>query len=196
MNTGIIILAAGNSSRLGSPKQLLYYQGSSLLQRTVAAAKTTAYEPVVLVLGAHADQILEQHPDLKINIIINDSWEKGISSSIAAGLLKMLELEADTKNVVIAVADQPFIRPEIFRELVEESQRSRKNIVASKYAETIGTPALFNEIYFDELIALGGNTGAKPILQKYAADVATIPFELGHIDIDTQTDYNNLNHEQ
>lgn len=196
MNTGIIILAAGNSSRLGSPKQLLYYQGSSLLQRTVAAAKTTAYEPVVLVLGAHADQILEHHPDLKINIIINDSWEKGISSSIAAGLLKMLELEADTKNVVIAVADQPFIRPEIFRELVEESQRSRKNIVASKYAETIGTPALFNEIYFDELIALGGNTGAKPILQKYAADVATIPFELGHIDIDTQTDYNNLNHEQ
>lgn len=196
MNTGIIILAAGNSSRLGSPKQLLYYQGSSLLQRTVAAAETTAYEPVVLVLGAHADQILEQHPDLKINIIINDSWEKGISSSIAAGLLKMLELEADTKNVVIAVADQPFIRPEIFRELVEESQRSRKNIVASKYAETIGTPALFNEIYFDELIALNGNTGAKPILQKYAADVATIPFELGHIDIDTQTDYNNLNHEQ
>jgi len=191
MNTGIIILAAGNSSRLGSPKQLLYYQGSSLLQRTVAAAKTSAYEPVVLVLGAHSDQILEQHPDLKINIIINDSWEKGISSSIAAGLSKMLELEADTKNVVIAVADQPFIRPEIFRELVEESQRSRKNIVASKYAETIGTPALFNEIYFDELIALRGNTGAKPILQKYAADVATIPFELGHIDIDTQTDYNN-----
>ncbi|TCD00492.1 nucleotidyltransferase family protein [Pedobacter psychroterrae] len=196
MNTGIIILAAGNSSRLGSPKQLLYYQGSSLLQRTVAAAETTAYVPIVLVLGAYADQILEQHPDFNINIIINDSWEKGISSSIAAGLSKMLELEADTKNVVIAVADQPFIRPEIFTELVEESQRSRKNIVASKYAETIGTPALFNEIYFDELIALNGNTGAKPLLQKYAADVATIPFELGHIDIDTQKDYNNLNHEQ
>ncbi len=196
MNTGIIILAAGNSSRLGSPKQLLYYQGSSLLQRTVAAAETTAYVPIVLVLGAHADQILEQHPDFNINIIINDSWEKGISSSIATGLSKMLELKADTKNVVIAVADQPFIRPEIFTELIEESQRSRKNIVASKYAKTIGTPALFNEIYFDELIALNGNTGAKPLLQKYAADVATIPFELGHIDIDTQKDYNNLNHEQ
>lgn len=196
MNTGIIILAAGNSSRLGSPKQLLYYQGSSLLQRTVAAAETTAYVPILLVLGAHADQILDQHPDFNINIIINDSWEKGISSSIVAGLSKMLELEADTKNVVIAVADQPFIRPEIFTELVEESQRSRKNIVASKYAETIGTPVLFNEIYFDELIALNGNTGAKPLLQKYAADVATIPFELGHIDIDTQKDYNNLNHEQ
>lgn len=196
MNTGIIILAAGNSSRLGSPKQLLTYQGSSLLQRTLIAAETTGYAPIVLVLGAYADQILEQHRDLTIHIIINDSWQTGISSSIAAGLSKMLDLEPDTKNVVIAVGDQPFIRSEVFTALVEENRQSGKHIVASRYAQTIGTPALFNKQHFKELLALDGNTGAKPILQKYAANVATIPFELGHIDIDTQTDYHNLKQEQ
>ena len=196
MNIGIIILAAGNSNRLGSAKQLLPYQGSSLLQRAITAAEATGYAPIVLVLGAYAPEILAHHPDLNINLIINDSWEQGISSSISAGISKMIALEPDTKNIIISVADQPFIQPAVFTALVEESQQSGKRIVASKYAETIGTPALFNELYFDELLALAGNTGAKPILQRYAKDVATIPFELGHIDIDTQTDYINLNQAQ
>jgi molybdenum cofactor cytidylyltransferase len=196
MNTGIIILSAGNSSRLGSPKQLLPYKNSTLLQQAITAAKKTAYAPIVLVLGAYAEEILAESPEMQVYTIINNKWQEGISTSITTGLSKLLELQPNMDNVIIAVSDQPFISDEIFKALVEKQQQSRKNIVASLYAETIGTPALFKKKYFDELMLLDGNTGAKPILQKYTADVATVPFELGYIDIDTQTDYNNLTQEK
>ena len=104
----------------------------------------------------------------------------------------MQELAPETTDVIIAVSDQPYISSIVFELLAKKSAITGKNIVASRYSKTMGTPVLFNRKYFDELLLLEGNTGAKPLLQTYAEDVATIPFELGNIDIDTQTDYNNL----
>ncbi|HKG07477.1 MAG TPA: nucleotidyltransferase family protein [Pedobacter sp.] len=192
MSTGIIILSAGNSSRLGNPKQLLYYKGSTLLETTISAAEQTSFAPVVLVLGAYATEILAANPNLNINYIINESWEQGISSSIAAGLTKIIELDPDTQNVIIAVSDQPFISHEIFEALLEKQRSTAKPMIASQYSETIGTPALFNRQYFDPLMSLEGNMGAKHILTENIDEVATVPFELGRIDIDNETDYNNL----
>jgi molybdenum cofactor cytidylyltransferase len=192
MNTGIIILAAGNSSRLGKPKQLLDFQGSTLLEKTIQAAERTSFAPIVLVLGAYTDEILPTIKELNINYVINDNWRDGMSSSIKAGLKKMIGLEPAIENVMITVADQPFITAEIFNLLTKEQTNSGKHIIASSYAETIGTPALFNKQYFDELISLVGRSGAKQLITKYNNDVATIPFRLGHIDIDTETDYKNL----
>ncbi len=196
MKIGIIILSAGNSSRLGSPKQLLPYQHHTLLEHTLKAAKQTQFNPIVLVLGAYAEDILTKNTEQDINVIINESWELGISSSIALGVLKMHHLAPETTDIIIAVSDQPYISSSIFKALVEERSTSGKKIVASHYSQTMGTPVLLNKKYFDELLLLTGNTGAKPLLKKYPEDVATIPFELGNIDIDTQKDYDNLIYKQ
>ena len=96
------------------------------------------------------------------------------------------------ENVIIAVSDQAFINSGILEGLLAKKELSGKNIVASSYAQTTGTPVLFNKKYFDQLIALKGNKGAKKILEQYPADTETIPFKQGHIDIDTEKDYNNL----
>ncbi|TKC01559.1 nucleotidyltransferase family protein [Pedobacter cryotolerans] len=196
MKTGIMILAAGNSSRLGKPKQLLVFEGNTLLEKTIAAAEQTSFTPVVLVLGAYADEILASIKELNINYIINDSWQDGMSASIKVGLKKMINLEPEIENVIIAVADQPFVTADIFNSLHEQQLKTGKNIIASSYAETIGTPALFNTQYFDELILLEGGSGAKHLMTKHINDVATIQFTLGNIDIDTETDYKNLTEPQ
>ncbi|RDC57958.1 nucleotidyltransferase family protein [Pedobacter chinensis] len=189
MKTGIIILAAGSSSRLGKPKQLLSYKDKSLINIVSDAAFATAFTPVIVVLGANAELISK---NLKLDYIINDSWHEGISASIAAGMSAILEKEPDLEDVILAVSDQPFINAEIFARLYQQKISTGKGIIASRYAQTTGTPVLFNKRYFPQLLALQENSGAKPILNENRDDTETIDFEHGHIDIDTETDYNNL----
>lgn len=192
LNTGIIILAAGNSSRLGRPKQLLTYQGKSLIDIVTNAAIQTNIKHIVVVLGAYAEQISEKQQQQGVNYIVNDSWEQGMSSSISAGLLYLRSQNKDIQQVIIAVSDQPFISKEIFKNLIKAQQETGKSIVTCRYAQTTGTPALFNKAYFDQLLSLNGNHGAKNILIAHPEDTASISFEKGDIDIDTEIDYNNL----
>lgn len=192
MDTGIIILAAGNSSRMGQPKQLLSYQGKTLLDIVIEQALQTAYRPIVVVLGAYATEILAQHRHADINYATNEHWQTGMSSSITTGLLALLMQRPTLENVIIAVADQVFITSEIFNQLFDQHQLTGKNIVACSYAQTMGTPVLFHKNHFQEILSLDGNEGAKSILKKYKEDTAGIEFELGRIDIDTETDYHHL----
>jgi len=192
MSTGIIILAAGNSSRLGQPKQLLAYQGKTLLEIVTDAARQSSANPIIVVLGSHAEDILKEVNLAGIHHIVNDSWEKGMSSSIALGLIEALKLQPALENVIITVSDQAFLNPEILEALITKQKTSGKNIVACSYGQTTGSPALFNKKYFGQLMALNGDKGAKTILEQYPEDTETITFELGHIDIDTEKDYYNL----
>nr|WP_294877448.1 nucleotidyltransferase family protein [uncultured Pedobacter sp.] len=192
MNTGIIILAAGNSSRLGRPKQLLKYKGKTLLDLVTEEALKIPTIPTVVVLGAYSKEILNHHTYLGIAYIVNPNWQTGISSSIAAGMSAIGNQSKEIENVIIAVADQVFITSKVFEKLLQKRKLSSKGIIASSYAETVGTPVLFSKKYFEKLLSLTGNTGAKSIVQLNMEDTETIPFELGHIDIDTETDYNNL----
>ena len=196
MNTGIIILAAGNSSRLGKPKQLLTFRGTTLLEIVTRAAIESGCKPLVVVLGAYSSEISKQQQDPNINYIINDSWQEGISSSIAAGLTAIMNQDQEVAQVIIAVSDQPFISSAVFLDLIKKQEETGKNMVTSSYAQTIGTPALFNKKYFDQLLSLTGNHGAKHILEQHPEDIASILFEAGKIDIDTETDYDNLIHQQ
>lgn len=192
MNTGIIILAAGASSRLGRPKQLLDYKGKTLLQTVVNEALNTNCKPVMVVLGANADEIANKHQNDQISIVINDGWENGMASSIVAGLSTMIKANSEINSIIIAVADQAFIKMSNFNNLIEKHKETGKNIIASTYDETIGTPVLFKKDYFEALLALKGAEGAKKILKQYPQDLETVVFERGGTDIDTETDYNNL----
>lgn len=191
-NTGIAILAAGNSSRLGTPKQGLLYKGKTLLQQTVDKAIEAGLSPVVVVLGSTAETISQNLSQQTIHTVINTHWQEGMASSIATGVSKIISLNAAIENIVLAVCDQPFLTAEILRMLVDKKVESGKAIVACSYGNTIGTPVLFHRSYFDKLLQLKGEEGAKKILRLHAHDVVIIPFPDGDIDIDTSEDYERL----
>jgi molybdenum cofactor cytidylyltransferase len=191
-NTGIIILAAGSSSRLGNTKQLLPFKGKTLLKHTIEAAVEAGAQPVVVVTGANADEISKEIKNEKVEIVFNKNWEQGMASGIVIGLKSAITLNNELEKVIITVCDQPFVSSSLFQQLIQEQTKNKKHIVASAYADTIGTPALFTAKYFPALMGLTGDQGAKGLLKKYSEDLATVDFPDGYIDIDTQEDYENL----
>ncbi|MFC0781206.1 NTP transferase domain-containing protein, partial [Flavobacterium sp. HJSW_4] len=183
--TGIIILAAGNSSRLGRPKQLLKYKESNLLKNTISEALKVENSFVIVVTGSNHDLIEEELNSPEITFSFNSDWENGMSSSITKGLNELLLLNSDCEKCILAVCDQPFVTSSIFENLIFESNKTKKGIAASAYSETLGTPVLFQKKYFQELLELKGQEGAKKIIKKYTDDVVSVSFEKGNIDIDT-----------
>lgn len=191
METGILIVAAGNSSRLGEPKQLLKFKGKTLLRNVVEEAIKVS-QSVVVVTGSGHSQISKEIEDLKVKIVENIHWNEGMGSSIKIGLTQLLNEFPEVQNIIISVCDQPFIEASVFSDLIQMQKDSQKGIVASKYSDTLGTPVLFTKKYFEELSRLSGQEGAKKMIQKFKDDIAEINFEKGAIDIDTQTDYQKL----
>lgn len=192
ITTGIIILAAGNSSRLGQPKQLLAFKDTTLLKNTIEAASLLPNVIVLVVVGSNHQQIKKELNSSKIKISFNEDWESGMSSSIVKGLNDLLLINPQIENCIISVCDQPFISHSVFENLLKEYTKTGKGIVASAYSETVGTPVLFNKKYFKDLLGLKGHEGAKKIINQYLNDSVAVPFEKGNIDIDTPEDYNKL----
>ena len=187
---GVIILAAGKSSRLGRPKQSLLYKDSTLLNKMVRTAIATNCGPVVVVLGSNAEQFIT---DCESAITtINENWEQGMASSIQWGLDTLVNKFPSLKGVIISVCDQPYISTEILQQLIDKHRKSNLPIIASEYSGTMGTPAFFHSSIFPELMQLEGDKGAQGILQKNKQRVETIEFPLGKEDIDTGEDYNRL----
>lgn len=191
--TALIILAAGRSSRLGAIKQLLPFHNKTLLQHVVDEAIRAGPDPVVVVTGANADEIMKSLRLQQAGIVYNENWKTGMASSIVAGLQHVLNIDPRLERIIVAVCDQPFVSTGLFKQLYETHLSAPANIVACTYAGTIGTPVLFVKKYFDQLLQLKGNEGAKKILLANMADVTTIDFPQGAIDVDTPRDYENLN---
>ncbi len=189
--TGIIILAAGNSSRLRRPKQLLSYQGKTLLQHIIDEALAAQLHPVVVVTGANSE-LISQSIYPPVRIAFNQNWQEGMASGIAAGTRALLATENIIEAVILAVCDQPFVSSELFLQLINVQKQTGKGIVASHYANTMGTPVLFTQYYFSQLINLWGKGGAKQLLETNQEDVASVSFPKGNIDIDTEDDYEDL----
>ena len=189
---GLVLLAAGASERLGKPKQLLPYQGKTLLGHTLQIAAESGVSPVVLVLGANADLLTPHVENAAVEIVINAKWKDGMASSIQCGLQQILLTGPNINAVIIMVCDQPYVTAQLLTELVIKYEQSGKPIVASSYKGIAGTPALFDKTIFEELLKLTGDTGAKKIMRSQPQRVATVEFVLGEIDIDTNEDYNRL----
>lgn len=187
--TAIIILAAGNSSRLGEPKQLLLYQGKTLLRHTAdEALKVTSR--IVVVTGEtniHIEEEIKHSHQIR-----NENWAEGMASSLKKGLKEAVQRFPEVEQFIFTVCDQPFITDSIFQALIDKKDTSKKGIVASSYADTLGVPVLFDSSYSEKLLNLNGQEGARKLIQQYKDDTAFVPFPQGLWDIDTPEDYKKL----
>ena len=189
---GIVILAAGSSTRLGQPKQLLEFQGTTLIQRITQIAVNAVKKPVVVVLGANSSLIQSHLTHLPVQIVYNPDWPEGMASSIRIGLSALLYFSPDTEGVIFAVCDQPYITTDLFLEMISVGSKSYKPIVACLYNNVLGTPVLFKKECFDMLLALKDNEGARKVIQSHPESVEAVPFPLGVFDVDTMQDYDAL----
>lgn len=187
------MLAAGASSRLGEPKQLLQFAGESLLRRAARAALLVENQKTVIVLGANHEKMICEIQDLPIEIVVNHDWQTGMSSSIKSGLAKLLEAEPELLAVILMLCDQPFVTAQTLVNLIEKFVETKKTVVACEYENTIGVPALFAPETFAELLDLKGEAGARFVIKKFAASgLAKITQPEAAFDVDTIEDYRRL----
>src|SRR5215204_321243 len=191
-NIGVILLAAGESSRLGRPKQLLLFNGKTFLQHSVQVANASNAQQIIVVLGAHADSVKKEIGGVDVRIVKNSEWEEGMASSIRCGIKAFAETTSEAEGVVLMVCDQPFVTASLLNELINAHQTTGKPIVACSYENTFGPPAFFHRSLFEELLQLKGDVGARGIVSQHTEDVEVIPFPKGIYDVDTETDYERI----
>ncbi|MDP4285363.1 MAG: nucleotidyltransferase family protein [Bacteroidota bacterium] len=185
----IVVLAAGMSSRLGKPKQLLVYHGKSLLKHSVDAALQTTMRPVIVVLGANSGAVKKELEGMGTVVVENEEWQEGMASSLRCGLDAVRKGSTDIDGIIFMVCDQPYVTKSLLDSLLLAQHETGLPIVASSYDGKEGTPALFHKSFFAKLKELEGDTGARKLIQKNEGKVTTVVFPKGVIDIDTITDY-------
>jgi molybdenum cofactor cytidylyltransferase len=184
-----IILAAGASRRLGQPKQLVRYNSETLLARAIRVAAESGASPVIVVIGAHHEQISSSMQFDHAIAILNPHWEQGIASSIHAGLEALERLAAASTGALILPCDQLRLTADHLRTLLTAfTAQAQPSIAASTYSNTLGIPAVFPRAAFPELMALQGDKGARALLLNPPCPVIAIPFDGGEIDIDSPAD--------
>ena len=190
----ILILAAGSSSRMGQSKQMLLIKDEPLLRRTVRTALSTNGGNIIVVLGSVYEEHLPMISDMPVDIVHNEQWDKGIGSSLKAGLRYIVNSEL-AEALMILVCDQAFVTGEYLDKLINAYRKhtqSSTTIVASKYGNTVGVPAIFDKVHFDELLALEDDKGAKKVIMSHSEGLYTVDFPEGILDIDTPEDYEEL----
>jgi molybdenum cofactor cytidylyltransferase len=194
MRISTLILAAGSSSRLGRPKQILRFEGQTLIERIAQVAlEVTDY--VLVVLGAneaeispHLELLLSTHPK-QFDSVINSKWKDGIGSTLSFGVQKLAEA---SDAILILLSDQPFVDEVLLRKILQGFAENKSPIVACSYANQLGVPILIGKQFFEELILLQRDKGAKEILNKHIGKVLSIDFPDGILDVDTERDAQQL----
>ena len=182
---GAVILAAGTSSRLGTPKQLLRYQGQTLLEQTIHTALKAELSPLMVVLGAHANQINGQINLSKCTVVHNLDWNKGMGGSIACGIRALPDTALD--GVFILLCDQLKLSTEHLLNM-RSTFNPHTRIVQSHYGTAAGPPVLFGKEYFAALSDLDGKKGAHAIISANEHTCSTVSFPGGIEDVDTIAD--------
>ena len=186
-----LVLAAGASSRMGRPKQLLDWNGRPLVRAAAEVALAARLNPLLVVVGGAQAEMADALAGLPLRIIANPDYAAGQSTSLRAGIAA---LDHDTDAVVVLLADQPFVTAAIVEQIVSEWNASRAAIVAPTYAGQRGNPVLFARAVFPELLAIQGDQGARAVLAADRARVHLVAFDDPRplADIDTPEDYARL----
>ena len=185
-NLAVLILAAGTSSRLGEPKQLLKVGNETLIQIAVKKALKISSN-VRVVLGHKSDEIINKIIDFPISIVVNSNYKEGMGNSISYGMSNPFESE----KVLIMLCDQPLIPVSHYKKLIKKSSENKNLIICSKYQNKFAVPSIFPRIYFKMLENLKGDKGAKKFLEENPLDYVSLEDKYS-IDIDTKKDYVNF----
>ncbi|MEJ2112437.1 MAG: nucleotidyltransferase family protein [Flavobacteriaceae bacterium] len=192
LNIAILILAAGESKRMGTPKQLLKWKNTTLLSNSIEVTKDISPN-IVVVLGANFEKINASINHYPIHILKNKSWKKGLGNSIAFGINHIKESHPNAEAVLILLGDQPLITSVYLNLMISEFIKEKNLIIASSYKDgKKGVPVLFDNFYFKELAQLSNDQGAKLLIKKYDDKVVSLNAEAMVSDIDSIEDYNNL----
>jgi molybdenum cofactor cytidylyltransferase len=185
-NIAVIILAAGSSARLGRPKQLLELDGNTLLQKSIIAALNVS-KNVIVVLGANEQLIRPTISGFPIEIVLNENFAAGMSSSIRTGMSVLENINCEA--VLLMLCDQPFVDALLLERMISVFEKSELPIVAAEYEGKVGVPAIFDISFFQTLKILEGQKGAKVLIINNLEKVERVVFEKGKIDIDTEEDW-------
>mgnify|MGYP001105419539 CR=1 FL=1 len=191
--TAILILAAGESKRMGKPKQLLPYNDSTLLSHTIQQTKSIDRSQTFVVVGAYFKEVFDsiRSQSKSITVVINKDWEKGMGSSLSKGI-EFIKKKGIYDRVLVTLSDMPLISQEHYEALIEGSVSKAKRIIVTQYKETSGVPAVFDKSLFNELSLLVDDDGAKPLIKKYKKEVSSVITETPYFDVDTSEAYQKL----
>ncbi|MGB1284339.1 MAG: nucleotidyltransferase family protein [Polaribacter sp.] len=189
MKIAILILAAGNSSRMGSPKQLLKINGKTFIEIAIENAIETNVKAVFCVLGANAEKITSKISHQNVEFIFNKKYQKGLSSSIVSGVEYIEKQPLNFDAILIVLVDQPEVNSQYLTEIITTYQKNNTKIVASSYSKKSGVPAIFPKKYFKSLQLLKGDKGAKDFLQKHESEIIQLKREQSFLDIDLPEEY-------
>jgi len=180
-----LILAAGNSIRMGQPKQLLPWKHTNLIRHTITKAHYFS-EQFVVVLGANAEKMQPHVP--KDKWTINKEWQKGMGSSLSHGV-DYLEKKYTPMAILVMVVDQPLLKLAHYKSLIAMHQKHPDKICSSNYKERPGVPAIFPQSFFKELKGLGADMGARKLMQLHRDAVVLVKTKGELMDLDTPEDY-------
>jgi len=185
--SAVVILAAGGSRRLGRPKPLVEIEGQPLIRRAAEAALSAGSGSVHVVVGAEVAGVRAALDGLPVELVINDAWQEGVASSIRAAIEAIERRDRPVETLILMLCDQPGVSADVLRRLLDAYRATRAPVVASRYPEGPGVPALFHAELFPALKSLDGDVGARQLIRHLDREVVTIPLTLPG-DIDTQED--------
>lgn len=189
MKTGIIILAAGSSSRMGTSKLLLPINNKPMIAFIAGLAIEASANDVFIVLGHHAAEHQEALDGYNVHIVTNTRWHEGMGSSIKTGLQALLESMPDADAAIFLVGDQPYLTALHIERLIAHAINSDKPAVASSYSGTVGVPVLFKKVCFEQILQTREDSGAKKLIEGLGEQVIKVHFPEGQFDLDTPSDY-------
>jgi molybdenum cofactor cytidylyltransferase len=189
-----MILAAGNSSRMGRAKQLLPLGHSTVLLQTIENVCAAGFDEILVVLGASAAAIQQGMPPAlleSVNIVVNPAYEQGIATSLQAGLTA---LNPASHAVLVALGDQPFVRPATMCQIIERYRAERAKIAIPTYRGQRGNPVLLDRAVFPEAMNLQGDVGFRALFNKHLQEIVSVEVDDPAIlvDLDSPADYERL----
>jgi len=193
----VVILAAGASKRMGTPKQLLNWGEQSLISLAIKKALKLKTQEIIVVLGANYKRIKSEIEHFPITILNNTEWELGLGKSIATSVKYLLNKTPSVDGVLIKLVDQPFVTIAYLNALISNFSTNKNAIVATSYDnKKVGVPAIFDKIYFEKLSYLEDDFGARAIIRANESFINVLKPPVKNVDLDFKEDYEKLHKEK
>jgi len=184
----VILLAAGSSSRLGTPKQLLKWKGQSLLSRQIDLAQSLNNQ-IMVVLGANSKLMVPVVEQTIARWTFNEHWAMGMSTSLKCGLKQAVQCFPQIKGVLVLLVDQPLITLHHLNRLLSKVAAPDQTVVATGYSQHAGVPAYLPQALFPAVQEISGDQGARNLFKQVAGQLILVPCPQAAIDIDTEEDW-------